>query len=169
MGHFGACPRVFCNSTHVLPCGRTDLPGLDTVKLYCPNCGDIYTPPSSKYQGVDGMPFAFFTSHRRSLTSRCILWFHLFLLVLPDVPRTSRSTILPNAQPSIRYLFRAIPIDRPSHTLYQPRRRGNHHQSKPTWRSETGFRKSLYSPYIRIQSLRESKERTENEMATRSS
>src|SRR5260221_6511044 len=54
-GHFGICPRVFCNSTHVAPCGRYDLPGLDTVKLYCPNCNDIYTPPSSRYQGVDGM------------------------------------------------------------------------------------------------------------------
>lgn len=54
-GHFGACPRVFCHSTHVLPCGRADMPGVDTVKLYCPNCGDIYAPPSSKYASVDGM------------------------------------------------------------------------------------------------------------------
>lgn len=38
----------------MLPCGRSDQPGLDTVKLYCPNCNDIYTPPSSKYQNVDG-------------------------------------------------------------------------------------------------------------------
>src|SRR3954452_12412979 len=51
---FGACPRVLCHSTPVLPCGRSDSPGLDTVKLYCPNCGDIYGPPSSKYANVDG-------------------------------------------------------------------------------------------------------------------
>ncbi|WRT68750.1 uncharacterized protein IL334_005730 [Kwoniella shivajii] len=56
-GHFGACPRVFCHATPVLPCGRADMPGIDTVKLYCPNCGDIYTPPSSKYGGVDGAFF----------------------------------------------------------------------------------------------------------------
>ncbi|KAG8898176.1 casein kinase 2 regulatory subunit [Tulasnella sp. 403] len=56
-GHFGTCPRVYCHSTHVAPCGRTDLPGLDTVKLYCPNCNDIYTPPSSRFQGVDGAFF----------------------------------------------------------------------------------------------------------------
>lgn len=37
-----------------MPCGRSDTPGLDTVKLYCPNCNDIYVPPSSRYQGVDG-------------------------------------------------------------------------------------------------------------------
>lgn len=54
LGHFGACPRVFCHAAHVLPCGRADIPGLDTVKLYCPNCGDIYSPPSSKYASVDG-------------------------------------------------------------------------------------------------------------------
>ncbi|KAG9016901.1 casein kinase 2 regulatory subunit [Tulasnella sp. JGI-2019a] len=56
-GHFGTCPRVYCHSTHVAPCGRTDLPGLDTVKLYCPNCNDTYTPPSSRFQGVDGAFF----------------------------------------------------------------------------------------------------------------
>jgi len=56
-GHFGACPRVFCHATHVLPCGRADIPGLDTIKLYCPNCGDIYSPPSSKYASVDGESF----------------------------------------------------------------------------------------------------------------
>jgi len=41
-----------CN---VVPCGRSDLPGIDTVKLYCPNCNDIYSPPSSRFQGVDGL------------------------------------------------------------------------------------------------------------------
>ncbi|GHJ87641.1 hypothetical protein NliqN6_4043 [Naganishia liquefaciens] len=56
-GSFGSCPRYFCHGTPVLPCGRSDQPGLDTVKLYCPNCNDIYTPPSSKYQNVDGAFF----------------------------------------------------------------------------------------------------------------
>lgn len=53
--HFGLCPRVHCNPTNVVPCGRSDLPGVDTVKLYCPNCCDIYTPASSRFQSVDGM------------------------------------------------------------------------------------------------------------------
>lgn len=67
---FGACPRVFCNSTNVVPCGRSDQPGLDTVKLYCPNCGDIYAPPSSRFQGVDGaffgttFPHLFYQTYR---------------------------------------------------------------------------------------------------------
>ncbi|KAF9513240.1 hypothetical protein BS47DRAFT_1344466 [Hydnum rufescens UP504] len=56
-GHFGVCPRVYCQSCPVAPSGRSDLPGLETVKLYCPNCNDIYTPPSSRYQGVDGAFF----------------------------------------------------------------------------------------------------------------
>lgn len=51
---FGGCPRVFCHGQPVIPCGRTDTPGLDTVKLFCPNCQDIYGPPSSKYSSVDG-------------------------------------------------------------------------------------------------------------------
>ncbi|KAG9100454.1 casein kinase 2 regulatory subunit [Ceratobasidium sp. 370] len=62
-GHFGTCPRVFCNSCHVVPCGRSDLPGLETVKLYCPNCNDIYSPPSSRFQGVDGAFFGTTFAH----------------------------------------------------------------------------------------------------------
>ncbi|TBU63943.1 casein kinase II regulatory subunit-domain-containing protein [Dichomitus squalens] len=69
-GVFGSCPRVYCNGCNVVPCGRSDLPGLDTVKLFCPNCNDIYTPPSSRFQGVDGAFFGttfahlFFQSYR---------------------------------------------------------------------------------------------------------
>ncbi|EOR02846.1 Casein kinase II subunit beta-1 [Wallemia ichthyophaga EXF-994] len=56
-GHFGFCPRFCCQSCPVVPCGRSDTPGVDTVKLYCPNCMDIYVPPSSRFQGVDGSFF----------------------------------------------------------------------------------------------------------------
>ncbi|OWZ77281.1 casein kinase II subunit beta [Cryptococcus neoformans Bt85] len=84
-GHFGGCPRVFCNATPVLPCGRSDMPGIDTVKLYCPNCGDIYTPPSSKYQNVDG---AFFG------TSFAPLFFQTYpeLHSVPFCPSSSSSS-----------------------------------------------------------------------------
>ncbi|KDN51317.1 hypothetical protein K437DRAFT_55450 [Tilletiaria anomala UBC 951] len=67
-GHFGYCPRVFCHSHPVLPCGRSDLPGLDTVKLYCPNCFDCYAPPSSRFHGVDG---AFFGTTFPHLLFQC--------------------------------------------------------------------------------------------------
>lgn len=69
-GTFGVCPRVNCIGTNVCPSGRSDTPGLDTVKLYCPNCHDIYIPPSSRFQGVDGAFFGttfahlFFQSYR---------------------------------------------------------------------------------------------------------
>ncbi|CAG8475818.1 576_t:CDS:2 [Diversispora eburnea] len=55
--HFGCCPRVYCQSCPVIPCGRSDLPGLETVKLFCPNCLDLYTPPSSRFHNVDGAFF----------------------------------------------------------------------------------------------------------------
>ncbi|KAJ3722854.1 casein kinase II regulatory subunit-domain-containing protein [Lentinula raphanica] len=62
-GVFGSCPRVYCLGTNVVPCGRSDMYGLDTVKLFCPNCNDIYVPPSSRYQGVDGAFFGTTFAH----------------------------------------------------------------------------------------------------------
>ncbi|GMK57634.1 hypothetical protein CspeluHIS016_0404680 [Cutaneotrichosporon spelunceum] len=96
-GDFGLCPRVYCHSTHVLACGRSDMPGIDTVKLYCPNCGDIYSPPSSKYSQVDG---AFFG------TSFAPLFFQTYpeLLSAPfaptEQPATSASTPSSRSSPS---------------------------------------------------------------------
>ncbi|GAA6015249.1 hypothetical protein JCM11491_000984 [Sporobolomyces phaffii] len=55
--HFGTCPRVYCSQTKLVPCGRSDLPGVDTVKLFCASCLDMYVPPSSRFQGVDGAFF----------------------------------------------------------------------------------------------------------------
>lgn len=71
-GHFGICPRVFCNGCKVLPIGCSDTPGQETVKLYCPACLDIYTPPNSRFQTVDG---AFFGSTFGSL----------FFMTYPDL------------------------------------------------------------------------------------
>ena len=55
--HFGHCPRVNCQGAKVLPVGLSDTPGQDTVKLFCPSCLDIYTPPNSRFQTVDGAFF----------------------------------------------------------------------------------------------------------------
>lgn len=57
LGHFGHCPRVHCHGSKVLPVGCSDTPGQDTVKLFCPSCLDIYTPPNSRFQTVDGAFF----------------------------------------------------------------------------------------------------------------
>jgi casein kinase II subunit beta len=70
--HFGVCPRVYCNACKVLPVGQTDTPGQETVKLFCPSCGDIYAPPNSRFQSVDG---AFFGT-----TFGC-----LFFMTFPDL------------------------------------------------------------------------------------
>ena len=71
MQHFGTCPRVFCNGAKVLPVGCSDIPGQETVKLFCPSCLDVYTPPNSRFQAVDG---AFFGT-----TFGC-----LFFMTFPD-------------------------------------------------------------------------------------
>jgi len=55
--HFGYCPRVHCSGARVLPVGLTDTPGHQTVKLFCPSCLDVYTPPNSRFQAVDGAFF----------------------------------------------------------------------------------------------------------------
>ena len=55
--HFGVCPRTFCEQVRTLPVGLSDIPGEDTVKLFCPSCLDVYVPPSSRFQTVDGAFF----------------------------------------------------------------------------------------------------------------
>ncbi|GAM83581.1 hypothetical protein ANO11243_015690 [Dothideomycetidae sp. 11243] len=57
LGHFGTCPRVLCRGAKVLPVGCSDIPGQDTVKLFCPACLDVYAPPNSRFQTVDGAFF----------------------------------------------------------------------------------------------------------------
>lgn len=79
MQHFGTCPRVWCNGCRVLPVGRSDTPGQETVKLYCPSCQDLFIPPNSRFHSVDG---AFFGT-----TFGC-----LFFMTFPDIeigPRPS--------------------------------------------------------------------------------
>ncbi|KAK3945682.1 casein kinase II subunit beta-1 [Diplogelasinospora grovesii] len=57
LGHFGVCPRTNCQQTRTLPVGLSDIPGEDTVKLFCPSCLDVYVPPNSRFQTVDGAFF----------------------------------------------------------------------------------------------------------------
>lgn len=57
LAHFGICPRTFCDGVRTLPVGLSDVPGEDTVKLFCPSCLDVYVPPNSRFQTVDGAFF----------------------------------------------------------------------------------------------------------------
>ncbi|KAL2011672.1 hypothetical protein VTN00DRAFT_4390 [Thermoascus crustaceus] len=56
-GDFGKCPRVLCEQQPLLPMGLSDLPNVNTVKLYCPKCEDIYNPKSSRHASIDGAYF----------------------------------------------------------------------------------------------------------------
>lgn len=77
LGHFGVCPRSNCEQARTLPVGLSDIPGEDTVKLFCPACLDVYVPPNSRFQTVDG---AFFG---RTFGA-------LFLLTFPEYDLTKR-------------------------------------------------------------------------------
>jgi casein kinase II subunit beta len=69
--HLGRCPRVLCNGQATLPVGLTPMLGLESVRLYCPRCDDIYASKSSRHIHIDG---AFFGPTLP----------HLFLLAFPE-------------------------------------------------------------------------------------
>jgi casein kinase II subunit beta len=79
MSHFGNCPRTNCDHARTLPVGLSDVPGQDTVKLFCPSCLDVYIPPNSRFQTVDG---AFFG---RTFGA-------LFLMTFPDYDISKKAT-----------------------------------------------------------------------------
>lgn len=54
---FGTCPRYYCDGMHLIPVGLTDIPGQETVRLYCPCCNDIYIPSLLRYLNIDGAFF----------------------------------------------------------------------------------------------------------------
>lgn len=65
--------------------GRSDCQAIDTVKLFCPSCLDIYTPPQTRFHGIDG---AYFGS----------TFPHLFFQTYPE--------LLPTPGPQPRYGMR---------------------------------------------------------------
>jgi casein kinase II subunit beta len=81
LGHFGNCPRTYCELAKTLPVGLSDIPGEDTVKLFCPSCLDVYVPPNSRFQTVDGSFFG------RTFGA-------LFLLTFPEYDLTKRGAEL---------------------------------------------------------------------------
>lgn len=99
--HFGVCPRVYCNGARVLPVGISDIPGTETVKLFCPSCLDVYTPPNSRFQTVDG---AFFGT-----TFGC-----LFLMSFPELQVGSSRPAMSPTPPGVTDDANSIG-SRPSH------------------------------------------------------
>lgn len=72
-GIFGYCPRVICENQPVIPVGLSDLPGKGSVKLFCPNCLDIYRPPFSKHHNIDGCAFGTTSAHLMFLSFPSVL------------------------------------------------------------------------------------------------
>lgn len=56
-GDFGFCPRVHCKLHPLLPIGLNDQPRVNTVKLYCVKCEDLFNPKSGRHSVVDGAYF----------------------------------------------------------------------------------------------------------------
>ncbi|KAJ3377717.1 casein kinase 2 regulatory subunit [Entophlyctis sp. JEL0112] len=78
---FGVCPRAGCGGAPVLPCGRSDQPNVDTVKLFCARCCDLYHPREAKFQNIDGACFGTTFPH--------LLYNAYPQLVLPVIPKES--------------------------------------------------------------------------------
>ncbi|CCG82366.1 Casein kinase II subunit beta [Taphrina deformans PYCC 5710] len=78
-GHFGVCPRVMCKKTAVLPVGLYDVIDDCNVKLFCPSCLDIYNPPNSRFQHVEGANFG-------------TTFPHLFFMTFPELLPPARDT-----------------------------------------------------------------------------
>lgn len=58
-GLFGKCPRYGCKKHNLLPIGLTNVPGQDTVKVYCPCCHDIYETNADYDAAFFGPDFPF--------------------------------------------------------------------------------------------------------------
>jgi len=74
-GEFGKCPRVACLAQNLLPTGMSDIPHVQTVKLYCPKCEDLYNPKSTRHASIDGAYFG---------TSFHNILFQVYPLLVPD-------------------------------------------------------------------------------------
>ena len=46
-----------CQSQPLLPTGMSDIPQVQSVKLYCGKCEDLYNPKSSRHANIDGAYF----------------------------------------------------------------------------------------------------------------
>lgn len=46
-----------CQAHPLLPTGLSDVPNIQSVKLYCGKCEDLYNPKSSKHANIDGAYF----------------------------------------------------------------------------------------------------------------
>eukprot|EP01104_Vermistella_antarctica_P003577 TRINITY_DN1381_c0_g1_i3.p1 TRINITY_DN1381_c0_g1~~TRINITY_DN1381_c0_g1_i3.p1 ORF type:complete len:237 (+),score=51.31 TRINITY_DN1381_c0_g1_i3:228-938(+) len=62
-GSFGTCPRVYCQNQNVIPVGESDIPRMNSVKLFCPGCQEVYRPRRRRHGNIDGAYFGTTFSH----------------------------------------------------------------------------------------------------------
>ncbi|CAM9430911.1 unnamed protein product, partial [Heterosigma akashiwo] len=75
---FGVCPRVHCRAQPVLPVGTRDDPKQDSIKIFCPKCQEIYSPPIQPGQrSLDGAYFG---------TTFANLFFMTYEHLIPEPP-----------------------------------------------------------------------------------
>ena len=55
--YYGVCPRYLCRGQAVLPIGLSAKPEMQRVKVYCPQCQDIFPPDLAKQSDLDGANF----------------------------------------------------------------------------------------------------------------
>ena len=60
---FPPCPRVLCNHFTCFPYGSSAIIGEQPMKLFCPNCTDIYLITNNDNLGIDGAFFGPFWIH----------------------------------------------------------------------------------------------------------
>ncbi|KAK6734387.1 hypothetical protein RB195_017896 [Necator americanus] len=97
-GDFGTCPRVYCYEHPLLPMGTVDVPGRDTVKMFCSSCSDIYHPKHARHQALDGAYFG--TSFPE-----------MFLMMYPEFRRPKPQQFVPRL---FGFKIRQPPLDCPA-------------------------------------------------------
>lgn len=91
---FPKCPRVFCDGICCLPYGESDDIGQSSMKIFCPNCNDVYTVNDLGISEVDG---SFFGPS----------WVHLFIKKYPEIiPAESPRKYIPRI-----FGFKIVPPD----------------------------------------------------------
>ncbi|KAJ3376362.1 casein kinase 2 regulatory subunit [Entophlyctis sp. JEL0112] len=111
---FGVCPRAGCGGAPVLPCGRSDQPNVDTVKLFCARCCDVYHPREAKFQNIDGACFGTTFPH--------LLYNAYPQLVPPVIPKESdgQEQTLPATEHSFPLQLSRL-NEREKYRVYVPR------------------------------------------------
>jgi casein kinase II subunit beta len=62
-GTYGHCPRFFCQDHPLLPIGMSSAPQVHSVKVFCPQCLDLYYPSPARFRSIDGCAFGPTASH----------------------------------------------------------------------------------------------------------